>query len=370
MLLSLNLLYVWCNYSGKKWKILFHTMLLQIISCLCEYPVLMVSAWLFTEEQRQEEYVIRIFMLMSWGAAAVMITVIVRMFPFSQRKDMEKRDWMLVLSLVCSSVMLLFFLNILINYKYGFWIPYFDMAAMMLMMILPVIALKSYDFLSRHAALKTKVLLYEKEMEVCRQHTLDREYTLREFQRLGKSMEESLDRIETFVSENRLEEAVSYIRRLLSETGRSSYGLVSSGNMMIDGLVNYKASYIRALHIDFSAEIRIPADIEIQEENLCIILGNLLDNAVEETEKVTESQRRICMEIMYKRGSLLILIENTCREEELRFWGDSFLTTKKGGNHGIGLSSVEQAAEELHGSLEVHAEKGIFCASVILPVEK
>lgn len=366
LLLSLNLLYVWCNYSGKKWKILFHTMLLQIISCLCEYPVLMVSAWLFTEEQRQEEYVIRIFMLMSWGAAAVMITVIVRMFPFSQRKDMEKRDWMLVLSLVCSSVMLLFFLNILINYKYGFWIPYFDMAAM----ILPVIALKSYDFLSRHAALKTKVLLYEKEMEVCCQHTLDREYTLREFQRLGKSMEESLDRIETFVSENRLEEAVSYIRRLLSETGRSSYGLVSSGNMMIDGLVNYKASYIRALHIDFSAEIRIPADIEIQEENLCIILGNLLDNAVEGTEKVTESQRRICMEIMYKRGSLLILIENTCREEELRFWGDSFLTTKKGGNHGIGLSSVEQAAEELHGSLEVHAEKGIFCASVILPVEK
>lgn len=337
LLLSLNLLYVWCNYSGKKWKILFHTMLLQIISCLCEYPVLMVSAWMLTEEQRQQEYVIRILMLMSWVAAAIMITVIVRIFPFSQRKDMEKRDWMLVLSLVCSSVMLLFFLNILINYKYGFWIPYFDMAAMMLMMILPVIALKSYDFLSCHSALKTKVLLYEKEMEVCRQHTLDREYTLREFQRLGKGMEESLDRIEAFVSENRLEEAVSYIR---------------------------------ALHIDFSAEIRIPADIEIQEENLCIILGNLLDNAVEGTEKVTEFRRRICMEIMYKRGSLLILIENTCREEELRFWGNSFLTTKKGGNHGIGLSSVEQAAEELHGSLEVHAEKGIFCASVILPVEK
>ena len=268
---------------------------------------------------------------------------------------MEKRDWMLILSLVCSSVLLLFFLNILLSCSYGVLVPYFDMTAMMLMMILPVTALKSYDFLIRHAALKTKVILYEKEMEACRQHTLEREYTLREFQRLGKSMEESLDRIETFVLENRLEEAVSYIRRLLSETGRSSYGLVSSGNMMIDGLVNYKASYIRALHIDFSAEIRIPADIEIQEENLCIILGNLLDNAVE---------------IMYKRGNLLILIENTCREEELRFWGDSFLTTKKGGNHGIGLSSVEQAAEELHGSLEVHAEKGIFCASVILPVEK
>ena len=67
LLLSLNLLYVWCNYNGKKWKLLFHTMLLQIIFCLCEYPVLMVSAWLLTEEQRQEEYVIRILMLMSWG---------------------------------------------------------------------------------------------------------------------------------------------------------------------------------------------------------------------------------------------------------------------------------------------------------------
>lgn len=51
LLLSLNLLYVWCNYNGKKWKLLFHTMLLQIIFCLCEYPVLMVSAWMLTEEQ-------------------------------------------------------------------------------------------------------------------------------------------------------------------------------------------------------------------------------------------------------------------------------------------------------------------------------
>ena len=221
LLLSLNLLYVWCNYNGKKWKLLFHTMLLQIIFCLCEYPVLMVSAWLLTEEQRQEEYVIRILMLMSWAVAAVMITVTVRIFPFSRRKEMEKRDWMLILSLVCSSVLLLFFLNILLSCSYGVLVPYFDMTAMMLMMILPVTALKSYDFLIRHAALKTKVILYEKEMEACRQHTLEREYTLREFQRLGKSMEESLDRIETFVSESRLEEAISYIRRLLSETGRS-----------------------------------------------------------------------------------------------------------------------------------------------------
>ena len=247
------------------------------IAALINYVSLLVHMDIFGRPRRWYEKKLRI-------AGSVFFYLILILIP-----DLGMWENVVMMSLWAGFVMLLFFLNILINYKYGFWIPYFDMAAMMLMMILPVIALKSYDFLSRHAALKTKVLLYEKEMEVCRQHTLDREYTLREFQRLGKSMEESLDRIETFVSENRMEEAVSYIRRLLSETGRSSYGLVSSGNMMIDGLVNYKASYIRALHIDFSAEIRIPADIEIQEENLCIILGNLLDNAVEGTEKVTES---------------------------------------------------------------------------------
>ena len=101
-------------------------------------------------------------MLMSWAVAAVMITVTVRIFPFSRRKEMEKRDWMLILSLVCSSVLLLFFLNILLSCSYGVLVPYFDMTAMMLMMILPVTALKSYDFLIRHAALKTKVILYEK----------------------------------------------------------------------------------------------------------------------------------------------------------------------------------------------------------------
>ena len=136
---------------------------------------------------------------------------------------------------------------------------------------------------------------------------------------------------------------------------------------MVDGLINYKIPYMKSLNIGFRAEVTIPFDLRFPEDNLCIIIGNLLDNAIEGTQKIKESKRQIYLEMMLKKDNLFILIKNPCIEKSLRKKGSYFLTTKNDEDHGMGLLSVKRAVEECQGSLYINVEKGIFQVSVMLP---
>ena len=136
---------------------------------------------------------------------------------------------------------------------------------------------------------------------------------------------------------------------------------------MVDGLINYKIPYMKSLNIDFQAEIAIPFDLKWPEDNLCIIIGNLLDNAIEGTQKLKEEERRIYLEMMLKVDNLFILIKNPCMEQSLMKKGGHFLTTKNEEGHGMGLLSVKRAVEECQGSIYTNVENGIFQASVMLP---
>ena len=78
---------------------------------------------------------------------------------------------------------------------------------------------------------------------------------------------------------------------------------MNSGNMLVDGLVNYKIPYIKSLHIDFRSEVVIPSNLEMPEV-LCIIIGNLLDNAIEGTRQLQENERHIFFKFVLKKDNL------------------------------------------------------------------
>ena len=70
---------------------------------------------------------------------------------------------------------------------------------------------------------------------------------------------------------------------------------------------------------------------------MCIIIGNLLDNAIEGTQKLKEEERQIYLEMMLKVDNLFILIKNPCMEQSLMKKGGHFLTTKNEEGHGNGI---------------------------------
>jgi sensor histidine kinase regulating citrate/malate metabolism len=121
--------------------------------------------------------------------------------------------------------------------------------------------------------------------------------------------------------------------------------LIRSGNVMVDAILNSKLSLIRSRRININAKAAVPPDLSISEIDLCIILGNLLDNAMEACLKlINEEDRHMRVYIDIKRDQLYISVTNTsgkiARKQNGRYLSD------KGGSHGFGLVRVDKLVDK------------------------
>ena len=115
-------------------------------------------------------------------------------------------------------------------------------------------------------------------------------------------------------------------------------------------------------------EICIPEELNVDTADLCIILGNLLDNAIEAAEKC-EKEKRIRLKILYGNRNIRIEIANTFDGEIHRMENGMYMTSKKDAKrHGIGLQSVQKCIDKYKGKLETDrsAEGDYFIVRVLL----
>jgi len=122
--------------------------------------------------------------------------------------------------------------------------------------------------------------------------------------------------------------------------------LIFCDNPVINSLVADYAGKCRELDIDFNVSINIPPDFILSNYEMCIVLGNLLENAVEACQKIKED-RQIKLVVKPQGEQLMIMVRNTYNGE-IVLDGDKFVSTKDGavqsaGSNiacGIGLESV------------------------------
>ncbi len=136
-----------------------------------------------------------------------------------------------------------------------------------------------------------------------------------------------------------------------------SHEFVRSGNRDIDSLLNYKLLTAKQLGTEITTDIAIPLDLQITSFDVNVILGNLLDNAIEALQNCED--RRLLISLRYDAGILSILLQNTCMQEPPAF-------SVKGQGHGLGLHSVRHALEHYHGQLKTDYHDQVFTASAVL----
>ena len=139
-----------------------------------------------------------------------------------------------------------------------------------------------------------------------------------------------------------------------------------SGNLAVDALINYKNMTAREKGITIHLESQIPAELPYESTDLSIILGNLLDNAIEATEKL-EVEKDIFVSLMYRKEKLLIKVRNPYTGDLKKDRAGDYISEKKDReNHGIGLKSVRKVVEKYEGVMEIHTEDQIFEICVII----
>ena len=146
--------------------------------------------------------------------------------------------------------------------------------------------------------------------------------------------------------------------------------VIKTGNVMIDAILNSKISLAGQRKIKVDAKAIVPADLNtsVSEVDLSIVLGNLMDNAIEACQKIKDEDKRfIRVYIDILKGQLYIYVMNSVGEAPKRV-GRIYLTTKDKKFHGLGLIRMDQVVQKYHGYLDRQNEDGVFATEVMLPL--
>lgn len=160
-------------------------------------------------------------------------------------------------------------------------------------------------------------------------------------------------------------EVWQYLNELEQELDRIDM-FVKSGNLMVDAIINSKLSLAEKLGTKIHCKVEVPESLPITDVDLCVIIGNLLDNAMESCEKIEPEERFIRVYIVINKMQLYLSIQNSAKEE-LDFNEKNYITSKRG-NHGLGMLRVKTLIDKYGGYLNLQNEPGIFAAEATIPV--
>lgn len=171
--------------------------------------------------------------------------------------------------------------------------------------------------------------------------------------------------MKSYAQNGDLEAIKSYLDDLDQDL-RTVDTVIKTGNPMTDAILNSKISLARDKGINVIADANIPVRLKFSELDLCSIIGNLFDNAIEASIGLPEDKRVIRLYMDTKDTHLYISIMNFTSGKKLRKIGGSYLSIK-GGEHGLGLGRIDDIVEKLSGYISRNSEDGVFTTEILLP---
>lgn len=138
--------------------------------------------------------------------------------------------------------------------------------------------------------------------------------------------------------------------------------VIKTGNRMADAILNSKLSLAAEKNIKVKAEAKIPVSLTVSAVDLCIVIGNLLDNAMEACMELAQQERLIRIYIEMKGNYLYLALTNTAAGKKKKNF-----RTGKGEGHGFGLSRVDAIVKKYGGYVTRASEDGAFSTEILLP---
>ena len=140
---------------------------------------------------------------------------------------------------------------------------------------------------------------------------------------------------------------------------------IQTGNVMADAVLNSKLSVAEQKSIQLNVKAHIPKGIEMTDVEMCSVLGNLLDNAIEACEKLPCDKRFLRVYIDKFKGQFYLSVQNSSpsiQRDKVIF------RTTKAGTHGFGLFRIDRIAKKYGGYVNRQYEEGVFATELLLPL--
>ena len=171
--------------------------------------------------------------------------------------------------------------------------------------------------------------------------------------------------LKAYLAKGNIEEAKAYLSQL--ETDLEDINLLfDTGNIGVDAILNSKISLAidNGIPVDYKATV--PEKTTVTDIDLCVLLGNLIDNAVEACCEVPKDEQFIRLYIGQFKKQLYISVSNATNET-VRKLDEEYISHKRG-NHGHGLKRINLIVEKYEGYINRKNEAGVFVTEVMLPL--
>lgn len=166
--------------------------------------------------------------------------------------------------------------------------------------------------------------------------------------------------------ENREWEKMNRYLTSMEESGSLKNAGELTGNRAVDALLYRKQKLAEEKNIRWICDAEIPGECFVNEFDICVLLGNMLDNAIEGCDRLSPgAEPFLTVRVGAVKKCLLFEVKNSTDLKEKPGIGSSRKENR--GEHGIGLSNVWDVAEKYNGVMQVEVENGEFLTAVLLP---
>ena len=350
------------NYEATFKKRFLSAILAYFILMLIEFigvlPFDYYSFSLFAENTYASIYGLIVCRIFSFVAALILSNF----KNIRKGEEVPNSNWLCILVIPMASL----YLHLLLFYAKGLAVGHI-FAGVVLLFLINFVAFYLYDAITAAMAEKMQNLLileqnkyYEKQFELIKA-------SLRTTNSIKHDLKNHMFAIRALTEENRKDEVLRYISKIMADVG-ANQNLAASGNAVIDSIINFKFQEAEQGNIETSLELKIPETLEVPSFDMTIILGNLLDNAIEAASKA-EGRKYLDLKVKYDKGRLLIQSDNPFAGEVIEENGKLLTSKEDERNHGLGLENIKKVMQKYNGTTNINYNGNHFSVSLLMYVD-
>lgn len=232
------------------------------------------------------------------------------------------------------------------------------------LLISDISAFKLYVMYQEQSEMRRLKQEYANQLIMYDKHLSEKQMVIDEVRRVKHDMKNNMIYLQNLLKADP-EEAEKYLEKFIGKTTKKTDEFSKSGNFSIDSMLNYKNMIAKSKGLSLILEEQIPINLPYENSDLCVILGNLLDNAIEAAEN--SENKEIDVRIVYAKNKLKITVKNYYTGKIKKDTGGNFISTKSDTkNHGIGLQSVTRIVDAYGGVMEVRTDHSVFQVDIII----
>lgn len=241
-----------------------------------------------------------------------------------------------------------------------------SMLTFSILLLFNIIILEIYSKISENFILEKEKALYTQQINMMAVNTEEQKKVMENFHRERHDLVNKLIVLKNELEYDDKDAVIQNIDKIIQNCSIRQI-ISNSGNKCIDALINVKYAIAKEKGIEFVLKIFIPEDLLINQCDIGIVLGNVLDNAIEATEKCENATKTIEIIMGIKKESLVLVVKNPYESLLKTDKAGNLLSTKKDFHrHGYGLSSIKRVVERYSGDVIIEDEDGQFVITITM----